>query len=94
MEATSFYEAEGTAYTFGTHAAAVAIDPETGELEIEQYVAVDDCGKRVNPTIVEGQVHGGIAQGIGQAQFESAIYGSDGELLTDSMLEYGVPRAE
>ena len=93
LEATCFYEPDGTAYTFGTHVAAVAIDPETGDLEVERYVAVDDCGPRINPKIVEGQVHGGVAQGIGQARTEHAIYDADGRLVTDSMLEYGVPRA-
>ena len=93
LEATTFYEAEGTAYTFGTHVVVVAIDPETGETEIVRYVAVDDCGERINPTIVEGQIHGGVAQGIGQARFERAVYDEDGDLLTDSMLRYAVPRA-
>ncbi len=94
LESTCFYEPDGTAYTFGTHVACVAIEPDTGDLEIERYVAVDDCGPRINPTIVEGQVHGGVAQGLGQACTEQAVYDTDdGRLLTDSMLEYGVPRA-
>jgi carbon-monoxide dehydrogenase large subunit len=93
LEATTFYEAEGTAYSFGTHAAAVAVDPDTGEVEVKQYVAVDDCGERVNPELVEGQVHGGVAQGVGQALYEQAVYGDDGTLRTDSMLSYAVPRA-
>ena len=93
LEATTFYEAEGGAYSFGTHVAAVAVDPETGELEIERYVAVDDCGERVNPTIVEGQVHGGVAQGIGQARSERAVYDDDGRLVTTHLTDYAVPRA-
>ncbi|WP_115862572.1 xanthine dehydrogenase family protein molybdopterin-binding subunit [Halorussus litoreus] len=93
LEATSFYEPDGTAYAFGTHAAAVAVDPETGELDIERYVAVDDCGERVNPTIVEGQVHGGVAQGIGQARSEHAVYEADGTLATTHLTDYAVPRA-
>ncbi|WP_135830693.1 xanthine dehydrogenase family protein molybdopterin-binding subunit [Halorussus halobius] len=93
LEATTFYEAEGGAYSFGTHVAAVAVDPETGELEIERYVAVDDCGERVNPAIVEGQVHGGVAQGIGQARSERAVYGDDGRLVTTHLTDYAVPRA-
>ncbi len=93
LEATSFYEPEGTAYTFGTHAAVVAVDPDTGAVEIERYVAVDDCGERINPTIVEGQVHGGVAQGIGQARSEVTAYDGDGTLLTDRMQDYGIPRA-
>jgi carbon-monoxide dehydrogenase large subunit len=93
LEATTFYEPDGSAYTFGAHVAAVAIDPETGELDIERYVAVDDCGERVNPTIVEGQIHGGVAQGIGQACSEQAVYDEDGTLVTKHLDEYAVPRA-
>jgi carbon-monoxide dehydrogenase large subunit len=93
LEATTFYEADGTAYAFGTHVAVVAVDPETGAVDVERYVAHDDCGPRVNPTIVEGQVHGGVAQGVGQARYEAAMYDDDGTLLTDGMLDYAVPRA-
>jgi carbon-monoxide dehydrogenase large subunit len=71
----------------------VAVDPESGEVEIQRYVAVDDCGEQINPRIVEGQVHGGVAQGIGQARYEQTAYDEDGTLLTDSMLDYAVPRA-
>lgn len=93
LEATTFYELDNTAYTFGTHAVAVAVDPETGEFDIERYVAVDDCGVRVNPQIVEGQVHGGVAQGIGQARSERATYAADGSLAASTMLDYALPRA-
>ncbi len=93
LEATTFYELEDTAYTFGSHAVAVAVDPETGAFEIERYVAVDDCGVRVNPRIVEGQVHGGVAQGLGQARSERATYGEDGTLAASTMLDYALPRA-
>lgn len=93
LETTTFYSPEGTAYTFGTHACRVAIDPDTAEVEIEEYVAIDDCGNRINPPIIEGQVHGGVAQGIGQAQYEHAIYDEEGILQTDTMLEYAIPRA-
>lgn len=93
LEATTFYEPDGTAYSFGTHVAVVAVDPETGELELERYVAVDDCGERINPTIVEGQVQGGVAQGLGQARYEEAVYDENGRLVTDSLRSYNVPRA-
>jgi carbon-monoxide dehydrogenase large subunit len=93
LEATTFYELADTAYTFGAHAVAVAIDPETGELEFERYVAVDDCGVRVNPQLVEGQVQGGVAQGIGQARSEHAAYDDDGRLAAATMLDYALPRA-
>jgi len=93
LEATTFFEQEDTAFSFGTHVAAVAVDPESGEVEIQRYVATDDCGEQINPRIVEGQVHGGVAQGIGQARYEQTAYDEDGTLLTDSMLDYAVPRA-
>ena len=93
LEATTFYEPEGTAYTFGTHAAVVAIDPDEGTVEVERYVAVDDCGERINPKIVEGQVHGGVAQGIGQAIYERTVYDDGGNLLSGSLQDYAVPRA-
>jgi len=94
LEATTFYEQDDTAYTFGTHVACVAVDPDTGDVEIERYVAVDDCGERINPTVVEGQIEGGVAQGLGQARYEQAVYDDDGRLATGSMLEYAIPRAD
>ncbi|ESP86944.1 xanthine dehydrogenase family protein molybdopterin-binding subunit [Candidatus Halobonum tyrrellensis] len=93
LEATTAYESEATAYSFGTHAVEVRVDADTGEVDVETYVAVDDCGERVNPTILDGQVHGGVAQGVGQARSEHAVYGDDGELLTGSMDRYALPRA-
>jgi carbon-monoxide dehydrogenase large subunit len=93
LEETTFYEPDGTAYTFGTHAAVVAVDPNTGEVEIERYVAVDDCGERINPRIVEGQVHGGVAQGLGQALYERAVFDDNGNLATGSLQDYAVPKA-
>jgi carbon-monoxide dehydrogenase large subunit len=93
LESTTFYEQEATAYTFGTHAARVAVDPETGDIEFERYVAVDDCGERINPLIVDGQVHGGVAQGLGQALSEEATYADNGNLETASMLDYALPRS-
>lgn len=93
LEATNFYDPENFTYPFGTHVAVVEIDPETGEISIERYVAVDDCGEIINPTIVEGQVHGGIAQGIGAALYEGAAYDEDGHLQTRRMDEYAVPHA-
>ncbi len=71
----------------------MAIDPTTGELEICRYVAVDDCGTRINPRIIDGQVHGGVAQGLGQARSERTLYDEDGMLRTDTMLQYALPRA-
>ncbi|MFP8952775.1 xanthine dehydrogenase family protein molybdopterin-binding subunit [Natrialbaceae archaeon A-arb3/5] len=93
LEATSYYDPENFTFPFGTHIAVVEVDPETGEIEFERYVAVDDCGEQINPMIVEGQVHGGIAQGIGAALSEAASYDDNGTLVTGSMNEYALPRA-
>ena len=92
LESTTFYDQDGTAYAFGCHVAVVAVDPDSGEIEIERYVAVDDCGEQINPRIVEGQVHGGVAQGLGQALYEQAVYDDAGTLVTGSMQDYAVPK--
>ncbi|WP_049996105.1 xanthine dehydrogenase family protein molybdopterin-binding subunit [Halococcus sediminicola] len=94
LEETSFYDPDNFVFPFGTHIAVVEVDPETGEIEFENYVAVDDVGPQINPKIVEGQVHGGVAQGIGQALYEGAEYDSNGTLVTGSMQDYVVPKAE
>ena len=87
----------GTAvYTFpnGCHACEVEVDPESGRVIVERYVAIDDFGAVVNPLLLAGQVHGGIAQGIGQALHESCVYGEDGQLLSGSLMDYCLPRAD
>ena len=84
---------QGETYPFGSHICVVEIDPETGALEIIRYLTVDDCGPVINPLIVEGQVHGGIAQGMGQALFEGVVYDEGGNLLTGSFMDYAMPRA-
>jgi carbon-monoxide dehydrogenase large subunit len=93
LETTAFFEAENFTFPFGTHICAVEIDKETGEVQIVRYVAVDDCGRQLNPMIVEGQIHGGLAQGIGQALWEGVVYGEDGQLLTASFMDYALPIA-
>jgi len=93
LEATTFYEVEDATYPFGAHAAVVAVDPETGAVEVTGYVAVDDCGVQVNPTLVEGQIHGGVAQGVGQAVSERVDYDDNGTLRTAGLQEYAVPNA-
>jgi carbon-monoxide dehydrogenase large subunit len=93
LEATAFYDPPNFTYPFGAHACIVEVDPETGEVKIRRYVAVDDCGRVINPLIVDGQVHGGLAQGIGQALYEYAHYDDTGQLLTGSMNDYAVPKA-
>ncbi|MFM8416528.1 MAG: xanthine dehydrogenase family protein molybdopterin-binding subunit, partial [Actinomycetota bacterium] len=80
-------------WPFGTHIAIVEVDTETGKVDVLKYVAVDDCGKQINPLIVEGQVHGGVVQGLAQALYEEAVYDSDGNLKTSNLAEYLVPAA-
>ncbi len=94
LEATSFFDPKNFTWPGGTHIAVVEIDPETGETKLRRFVAVDDVGNVVNPMIVDGMVHGGIAQGVGQALQEEAIYDEGGQLLTGSMMDYAVPTAE
>lgn len=93
LEETSFYNPENFTYPFGSHIAVVEIDSETGHVELRRYIAVDDVGNEINPMIVAGQVHGGLAQGIGQALWEDAVYDDDGQLLSSTLLDYAVPRA-
>jgi carbon-monoxide dehydrogenase large subunit len=93
LENTTFYDPTNFTFPFGTHICVVEVSRETGQVEIKRYVAVDDCGKQVNPMIVEGQVHGGITQGIAQALWEEAIYQKDGTLLTSTLADYAVPTA-
>jgi carbon-monoxide dehydrogenase large subunit len=93
LEATYVYDPPNFSWPGGAHVAVVEIDTETGEVEIVRYVAVDDVGTVINPTIVDGQVQGGIAQGIAQALYEEAVYDDDGNLLTSNMLTYLVPSA-
>jgi carbon-monoxide dehydrogenase large subunit len=94
LAAETDYRPRGETYPFGTHAVVVEIDSETGEVRILRFVTVDDCGRVVNPLLVEGQIHGGLAQGIGQALFESAIHDDQANLLTGNLMEYAIPRAE
>jgi len=93
LETTVFFEPDSCVFPFGTHVCVVEIDKGTGNVEIKRFIAVDDCGRQLNPMIVEGQVHGGIAQGIGQALIEGVIYGEDGQLLTATLTDYALPIA-
>ena len=94
LEASAFFDPPNFVYPFGAHIAVVGWTRETGEIQLERYVAVDDCGRVINPMIVEGQIHGGIVQGIGQALWEGAVYDDDGQLLTGSMMDYALPKAD
>jgi carbon-monoxide dehydrogenase large subunit len=93
LEANVTYDPPNFSWPFGTHICVVEVDTETGGVDVLQYVAVDDCGVQVNPLIVDGQVHGGVIQGLAQALFEEAVYDSDGNLKTSTLAEYLVPAA-
>jgi len=94
LEETAFYDPKNFTYPAGTYICEVEIEPRTGETKIVSFVAADDFGNIVNPMIVEGQVHGGLAQGIGQAMLEHAVYDENGQLMTGSLMDYVMPRAD
>jgi aerobic carbon-monoxide dehydrogenase large subunit len=94
LEATTFYDPPNFSYPFGAHIAVVEVEAETGRTVLKRYLAVDDCGPQINPIIVEGQVHGGVVQGIGQALWEECVYDENGQLLTGSLADYAIPRAD
>jgi carbon-monoxide dehydrogenase large subunit len=93
LDETTYYDPPNCTFPFGTHICVVEVDKETGSLELLRYVAVDDVGNVVNPLIVDGQIHGGIAQGLAQALYEGASYNDDGQLLTGTLNDYAIPRA-
>ena len=93
LEETHFFEPSNFTFPFGTHIVLAEVDPETGEVEILRYVAVDDVGNMINPLLVHGQIHGGIAQGLGQALEEEMIYGEGGQPLNASFMHYALPKA-
>jgi carbon-monoxide dehydrogenase large subunit len=93
LEAMAVYDPENFSWPAGCHVAVVEVDTETGAVDLVRYIAVDDVGSVINPQIVDGQIHGGIAQGVAQALFEEAVYDDDGNLLTGSMASYMVPAA-
>ncbi|MBS0122835.1 xanthine dehydrogenase family protein molybdopterin-binding subunit [Thetidibacter halocola] len=94
LEETAFYDPSNFTYPAGAYACEVELDPETGKVTIERFAAADDFGNIVNPMIVSGQVHGGLAQGIGQALLESCAYDENGQLLSASYMDYAMPRAD
>ncbi len=94
LEESSFYDPANFTFPASAHVAKVEIDPKTGEVDLQSYAAVDDVGNVINPMIVEGQILGGIVQGVGQALWENGIYDEDGQLLSGSMLSYAMPRAD
>ena len=93
MEASAFFAAEPPGFPNGCHICEVEIDPTTGATTVDRYAAVDDFGRLINPLIVNGQVHGALAQGLGQALGEHIVYDASGQLLTASFMDYAMPRA-
>ena len=94
LKETAFYDPINFSFPAGSHICEVEIDPDTGETKVDKYTAVDDFGRIINPMIVEGQIHGGLAQGIGQALYENAHYDETGQLVTASYMDYTMPRAD
>ncbi len=90
---THYWEPPNYTFPFGAHIVVSEVDRDTGAIEIKRYVAVDDCGKILNPLLVAGQVHGGVAQGMGQALWEEAVYAENGQLLTGELTDYAIPKA-
>jgi carbon-monoxide dehydrogenase large subunit len=93
LVSTHFWEPPNFTFPFGAHIVVTEVDRETGNIDIQRYVAVDDCGKILNPLLVAGQVHGGVAQGLGQALWEQAVYDDNGQLLTGELTDYALPKA-
>ena len=93
LQATYFWEPPNFAFPFGAHIVVSEVDRDTGHIEIKRYVAVDDCGVIINPLLVDGQVHGGVVQGLGQALYEQAVYDDNGQLITGELMDYAIPKA-
>jgi carbon-monoxide dehydrogenase large subunit len=93
LEETTFYDPENFVFPFGAHACVVDLDAETGKVTVQRYVAVDDCGRQVNPMLIEGQIHGGVVHGIGQALYERVHYNEEGQLVTGTFVDYALPTA-
>lgn len=93
LQESSFFEPSNFTFPFGAHIVVVEIDGETGEIKIRRYLAIDDCGRVINPLIVDGQIHGGIAQGLAQALYEEMVYDENGQVITGTLMDYAVPKA-
>ena len=94
LEATDFFRPPDFIYPFGTHIAVVEIERDTGSISLRDFFSIDDCGPRISPLLVEGQIHGGLAQGIGQALLEEIVFDDQGQLLSGTLMDYAVPRAD
>lgn len=93
LEATSRFEPGNATFPFGTHICVVEVDRETGNVALQRYIAVDDCGNVINSLIVDGQVHGGVAQSLAQAMYEEVVYDENGQLLSGTLMDYAMPKA-
>ena len=93
LEETTFYDPENFVFPFGAHACIVDVDADTGKVTVVRYVAVDDCGRAINPMLIDGQIHGGVAYGIGQALYERIHYDDEGQLVTGTFVDYALPTA-
>jgi carbon-monoxide dehydrogenase large subunit len=93
LEETTFYDPENFVFPFGAHACVVDVDADTGKVKIVRYVCVDDCGPAINPMLIDGQVHGGVVHGIGQALYEQIVYDDEGQLVTGTFTDYAMPTA-
>ena len=93
LEETTFYDPENFTFPFGAHACIVDVDPDTGKIKVDRYVAIDDCGKAINPLMIDGQIHGGVVHGLGQALYERVAYDEDGQLQTGTFVDYALPTA-
>jgi carbon-monoxide dehydrogenase large subunit len=87
------FEPSNYTFPFGAHLSVVEVDAQTGEVSLRNYFAVDDCGRILNPMLVDGQIHGGVVQGIGQALWEEHVYDENGQLITGELMDYALPRA-
>jgi aerobic carbon-monoxide dehydrogenase large subunit len=94
LDDTSYYDPPNCTFPFGTHICVVEVDKDTGEVQILRYIGIDDVGNVINPMIVEGQVHGGIVQGVAQALWEGAVYDENGQLITGTLMDYAIPKAD
>jgi aerobic carbon-monoxide dehydrogenase large subunit len=93
LDAMAYFDPPNYTFSSGTHACVVEVDPDTGTVDVTDFVAVDDCGTVINPLVAEGQVHGGVAQGVAQVLYERVAYAPDGQPLTASLMDYAMPTA-
>jgi carbon-monoxide dehydrogenase large subunit len=94
LDATVYFDPPGPTFSGAVHVAVVEVDPETGRVSLSRYALVEDCGPVINPTIVDGQIHGAVAQGLGEALLEAVVYGDEGQLLTATLMDYALPKAD